>query len=202
MTTKSVPALARAAAKVAALSGFFLLTACPNGDVGAPCNHGSVDPPQSKLVTFPALSCDDLLCVYGEDKPIPATPCSDDAACNGVGESAFECNIEDGQSTGTCRLSLEYVLERSMCSKRCDSDSDCENSGITTAQKPVTDKTTCETGFKCARIQQLGEFCCEKLCVCNDDLPDTSELDMNCGEPVGGVYAFCESGENEPAPEG
>src|SRR5688572_33249047 len=48
------------------LAGGLLLTACPQGDVGAPCNHGSVEPPSSKLVTFPALSCSDLLCVYGE----------------------------------------------------------------------------------------------------------------------------------------
>jgi len=91
---------------------------------------------------------------------------------------------------------------RSGCSKRCDGDAGGETAGITTAQKPVTDKTAGEAGFKCARIQQLGEFCCEKLCVCNDDLPDTAELDMNCGEPVNGVYAFCESGDNEQAPEG
>jgi hypothetical protein len=153
------------------------LLACNQGDLGAPCNHGSVDPPSTKLVTFPALSCDDLLCVYGEEKVIlqPDGGCSDDSQCNTVGsEKIFECNTDEGM----CTLSLNYVLERSMCSKRCATDDDCRNTSAT--NRPVAKETACKTGFACARIQQLGEFCCEKLCVCNDDLPSTTELDMNC----------------------
>jgi hypothetical protein len=154
------------------------LAGCNQGDVGSPCNHGTVDAPSTKLVTFPALSCDELLCVYGEEKVIPSDPCSTDADCNPVGaEQIFECEVT-GESQGTCALALDYVLRRSMCSKRCSTDDDCKNTSAT--QRPVAKETACKTGFACARIQQLGEFCCEKLCVCNDDLPDTSELDMNC----------------------
>ena len=49
-----------------------VLSACPKGDVGAPCNHGSVEPPESKLVTFPALSCNDLLCIYADEAKAPS----------------------------------------------------------------------------------------------------------------------------------
>lgn len=169
--------LASAAARI--LPAAALLVACNQGDVGAPCNHGSVDPPSTKLVTFPALSCNDLLCVYGEEKVIPPEPCATDADCNTVGgEKIFECVVPQGDTSGDCGLALEYVLRRSMCSKRCTSNDDCKNTSAT--NRPVAKETACETGFACARIQQLGEFCCERLCVCQDDLPDTSELDQNC----------------------
>jgi len=188
MSTTRTPALLRTGLSLfASVLGLSLLTACPNGDVGSPCNHGTVTPPETKLVTFPALSCDDLICVYGEDQNIPEGGCENDSDCNtDVGASRFQC------SEGACRLSLAYVLERSMCSKRCGSDADCKNTGITTDQKPVAeDDTNCETGFTCARIQQLGEFCCEKLCVCNDFLPEgiIDELDMNC--ETQGPEQFC-----------
>lgn len=169
------PALSRAAL----LASAFLVVACNRGDVGAPCNHGSIEPPPSSVVTFPALSCDDLLCVYGEEKTIPTVDCQVDADCNSTGaEQFFECVIDEGDTEGSCTLALEYVLRRSMCSKRCESDDDCKDTGVT--QRPIAKETACRTGFACARIMKLGELCCEKLCVCKDELPNTSELDMGC----------------------
>ena len=191
---------------VAAAASLAFLTACPNGDVGAPCNHGTVTPPNNILVTFPALSCNDLLCVYGEEEEAPDRACNSDSDCNAdsaVSNTAvprFECNQSDSSQPGSCRLSLQYVLLRSMCSKRCSSDDDCKNSGIGTANNPVSDKTECDSGFSCRRIQQLGEFCCDQLCVCNDLLPEgvIEDLDRDCGEPdANGEYAFC---NNSSAP--
>jgi hypothetical protein len=171
----------------------LLVLGCNQGDVGAPCNHGSVDPPSTKLVTFPALSCNDLLCVYGEEKVLPSVACAQDSDCNNVGsDQIFECVI-DGSGNGDCALSLDYVLQRSMCSKRCSTDDDCKNTKAT--NRPVAKETSCNTGFACARIQQLGEFCCEKLCVCNDDLPDTSELDLGCANAT---QPGCCDKENPP----
>ena len=175
-------AAAQAFAALAALT----LTGCPNGDVGAPCNHGTVTPPSSFLVTFPALSCNDLLCIYGEDKVAPMDSCNNDGDCNSPGDTTYSCNTD----TGTCELSLDYVLDRSMCSKGCSSDADCQNSGA--FDKPVVENedTNCSNGFKCVVLQELGAFCCEKLCVCNDDLPNTGDLEQRCqdigpdGEPV------------------
>ncbi|MGB1698711.1 MAG: hypothetical protein ACPHRO_02075 [Nannocystaceae bacterium] len=152
---------------------------CPSGDVGAPCNHGEAVPPPTKLVTFPAVSCDDLICVYGEDDSAPAGSCNTDLDCNNDGGQRFEC------LDNKCSLSFDYFLERSMCSKRCESNADCKNSGITTAKKPLSETTRCESGFECAVVQNLGQFCCEKLCVCSDDIaPDQVEkLETEC-EPT------------------
>ena len=147
-----------------------MLSACPKGDVGAPCNHGKVEPPESKLVTFPALSCNELLCVYADSDEAPETACTDAVQCNEADPSVnrFTCDTV----SGTCELRIEFVLERSMCSKKCSSDADCKDGGPT--KKIVVENTKCESGFSCARIQTLGEFCCEKLCVCRDDLDDAT----------------------------
>jgi hypothetical protein len=183
---------ARRSLSLAPLALVALVLGCPRGDVGAPCNHGDVEPPESKLVTFPALSCDDLLCVYADETPTPDDSCDEDNDCNvDPAIQRFEC-IE---SNNTCRLRIQYVLDRSMCSKKCASDDDCKDGGI--GKKNLSENTSCNSGFVCARIQSLGEFCCQKLCVCEDDFaPATAaELDMECGSgqqegccrPPGGV---------------
>ncbi|MBC8066712.1 MAG: hypothetical protein IAG13_00130 [Deltaproteobacteria bacterium] len=189
-------------ARFLALAAFATtLAACPRGDVGAPCNHGQVEPPESKLVTFPALSCNELLCVYADIAEPPDDACTvgQDTECNAAnpGADRFEC-VASGES-GRCRLKIEYVLERSMCSKRCSSDADCKDGGPT--QKVVVEGTKCESGFSCAKIQTLGQFCCESLCVCNDDLADqdAEELAMDC--QLGNVDGCCTGqGITEPAP--
>lgn len=153
-----------------------LLSGCPKGDVGAACNHGRIEPPESKLVTFPALACNDLLCVYADEEQAPETACTvgpqGDAQCNMTDPSKdrFSCVVDSAESgtAGHCELNNTYVLQRSMCSKKCSSDEDCQDGGITS--QIVADETSCSQGFKCVRIQTLGEFCCEKLCVCEDDL--------------------------------
>lgn len=150
------------------------LTACPKGDVGAPCNHGRIEPPQSKLVTFPALSCDKLLCVYADETEPPEQICevgsAGDLSCNEVDPSItrFTCQAVGEGTNGECVLRNQYVLERSMCSKGCATDADCENGGIT--KQVVVEDNNCNGNFLCVRIQTLGNFCCEKLCVCEDDL--------------------------------
>lgn len=149
-----------------------LLTACPKGDVGASCNHGDVQPPDSKVVTFPALSCNDLLCVYADDAKPPPDSCASDAECNddGTGKNRFQC------TNGNCKLSSTYVLERSMCSKTCEADADCEDGGL--GKKVLAKDSNCASGFRCTEIQKLGEFCCRKLCVCRDDLSEAAIDDL------------------------
>lgn len=177
-----MPVSLRSAAKLlGAVLLVPLLAACPQGDVGAPCNHGTVTAPESKLVTFPALSCNDLLCIYADESKAPAAPCTTDAECNDVdGLNRFAC-VDKG-SKKVCELSLTYVLERSMCSRRCESDADCADGGPT--EKVRAKDTSCAGDFKCVIIQQLGEFCCEKLCVCEDDLSEASveALANDCAE--------------------
>ncbi|MCA9699422.1 MAG: hypothetical protein KC431_17990 [Myxococcales bacterium] len=174
-------------AAAALLAGGLLLTACPQGDVGAPCNHGTVEPPSSKLVTFPALSCSDLLCVYGEEQTVPETPCGSDQECNsqGGGGDIFEC------VNNSCRLSLDYVLERSMCSKTCSTDDDCNNTSLNNRPTVDDDETACSTGFSCTVLQRLGQFCCQRLCVCNDDLDTLDDLEQECEPNVGDAWIEC-----------
>ena len=158
-----------------AAGGLSFAASCTPGDVGAPCNHGVVKVAGSNQVTFPALYCDQLLCVYAESKAESSADCENDMQCNAgaTGNPAFEC------VDGSCQLRTDYVLERSMCSKRCSSDDDCNDSG---ASRVVAKKTECNGGFRCARIQEVGEFCCARLCVCDDDLPtkEIEDLDMAC----------------------
>lgn len=165
MQATRTPAFLRTAAT--ALGALLLvpfLSACPKGDVGAPCNHGDVEPPDSKVVTFPALSCNDLICVYADEQQPPPDPCTMDADCNASDPEKARFACEDG----ACKLASKYVLERSMCSKTCGSDADCEDGGL--GKKVQAEDSNCAGGFSCVQIQKLGEFCCQKLCVCKDDL--------------------------------
>jgi hypothetical protein len=170
---------------VLAGAALSVLAACQPGDVGAPCNHGRIEPPQDKLVTFPALTCDDLLCVYAEEPQVPEGGCTTNAECNVMDPTVqrFECDPD----TSTCRLSLQHVLARSMCSKRCETESDCEDGGI--GEQVLAESTACQSGFTCASIQTLGELCCERLCVCRDDLNQAtaSQISADCeaGTQVG-----------------
>jgi hypothetical protein len=183
-----------------------MLAGCPRGDVGAPCNHGDVEPPESKLVTFPALSCNDLLCVYADEDEPPelanCTPGSNDCNEESANPNArkFEC-VEKPSGGGRCQLSMDYVLSRSMCSKKCTNNDECKDTGI--AKRALAEDSSCNGKFKCARIQALGEFCCQKLCVCEDDLGVTTDLDTNCQN---GSQAGCcrdEMGDAiMPQPEG
>lgn len=176
------------------LAAGLLLTGCPQGDVGAPCNHGSVEAPSSKLVTFPALSCSDLLCVYGEEQTVPETACTTDDECNmsaGGDVQLFECVQPDPNASGSCKLSLDYVLERSMCSKTCSSDDDCNNTSLNNRPAVDDDETACNTGFSCTVLQKLGQFCCQRLCVCNDDLDTLDDLEEECEPNQGEAWLDC-----------
>jgi hypothetical protein len=157
--------------------------ACSTSDVGAPCSHGQIESPTTPTVTFPALACDQLVCVYADDDEPPVDPCESHADCNPGGGDRFRC---DG---GECLVSSTYVLDRSMCSLHCEADADCAGGDPGTA---------CESGFACARIQSVGAFCCEKLCVCKDDLDvaAAAERDELCAS--GDMTGCC---DQDPRPE-
>lgn len=160
------------------------LAGCPSGDVGAPCHHGLIQPPENPLVSFPALMCDDLLCVYGESHIAPDKACTTNADCgDGPDDQRFACERNGDAATGVCVVDLTYVLERSMCSKRCGSDADCRDRGL--GRDPLADDSACRSGFRCTQVQSLGDLCCEKLCVCGDALADGAIADLAeaCEDP-------------------
>jgi hypothetical protein len=162
----------------------WLLPACVQSDVGAPCNHGPRDAPRESAITYPALACDELMCVYAESADPPVDPCQTEIDCNVDGGTRFDC-VE-----GRCELALDHVLERSMCSRPCGSDADCDDGSVDTA---------CNSGFMCTPLLSLGKQCCQKVCACRDDLAigDLEELAEDCA--AGDSPGCC---DREPRPRG
>jgi hypothetical protein len=64
-----------------------------------------------------------------------------------------------------CALDPEHIAARSMCTDFCESDTDCV----------PAEGTNCVGGFTCAPVAAIGPACCQKVCVCNDDLGIGSE---------------------------
>jgi hypothetical protein len=97
------------------------------------------------------------------------------AGCKGnpVGRMCFLVNPElDGgvpqTIVGTPALECESSIclhvagqATNMCSAKCTSDSDCE----------ASPESPCKGGFTCAVQVVTGDFCCERLCVCRDQVP-------------------------------
>lgn len=141
---------------------------CNQSDVGAPCQHAGGQVPSEPLISFPALACDQLLCVVGESFLPPAEPCERDADCQALsGVDTYVCEQQQ------CVVAAEAVLQRSMCSATCDADADCAE---------FAEGTHCESGFTCAPLMSLGPFCCQKVCVCRDglDIARAESLEAAC----------------------
>lgn len=157
--------------------------------LGAPCDHGHPTEIRSKLLTYPHADCDGNACLYADETQPPSGPCRDDSECGPIGT----CDPDPQSGEARCVLDPSYVTARSMCSQVCESDAEC-----------VTDEaTTCQGGFTCARVSSLGELCCQRLCVCVDDLGVTAGLDQDCAS--GTVPGCCIDGmgnEIEPQPPG
>jgi hypothetical protein len=84
-------------------------------------------------------------------------PCS---IAGGGGADGGAANIRINAQSLECRsracLLYGTVPEaRPLCTKTCDSASDCPDS-----------LETCEEGFACVRALQTGPFACCKMCVC------------------------------------
>jgi hypothetical protein len=86
-----------------------------------------------------------------------------------VGSPALECESR------TC---LHLAGETpDMCTAACSADSDCD----TAPESP------CKMGFTCAIPVVTGSFCCEKLCICKDQLAAGAVTDpaaCNAANPV------------------
>lgn len=161
--------------------GLVCAVSCNRSDVGAPCQHAGGDVPSEPLISFPALACDQLLCVFGERLTPPAEACESDADCASMsGVDDFLCD------DGRCVVAQDTVLERSMCSATCEADSECAD---------FADGTRCQTGFTCAPLMRLGDFCCEKVCVCRDGLnvAEAEKLEADCA--AGDVPGCCDQSE-------
>lgn len=61
-----------------------------------------------------------------------------------------------------------------LCTAGCESDQDCQDAETAPANGPSGGR--CEMGFACMWPTTVGDFACQKLCVCRDLV----------GEPIGG----------------
>ena len=148
--------------------------------LGAPCDHQHPTRVDAKLMTVSHPECEGAVCLYADVRTVESIPCDTDADCGELGEC-----VQDGDG-GHCALSQAHVADRSMCSQVCDSDADCQ----------TDEDTTCVSGFGCARMAALGELCCQRVCVCLDDLAFTDELDTTCEN--GTAPGCCVDGEGQP----
>jgi hypothetical protein len=135
--------------------------------IGAPCSHGvPASEIDSKIVTFPALDCDALVCVYADIAVAPAGTCMSDLECNAADPSLgrFECALPDTE----CRLSPDYIAERSFCSDFCENDDECGDA----------EPSACATGFSCVALASIGSAGCRGVCACNDDVDLATSTDV------------------------
>jgi hypothetical protein len=71
---------------------------------------------------------------------------------------------------------------RSTCTALCNSDGDCD---------PET-TALCKSGFACAVATQTGPYCCQKMCICREDLsPTNTDVDGGTKTPEA-----CQPGKN------
>jgi hypothetical protein len=54
-----------------------------------------------------------------------------------------------------------------LCTAGCSSDDDCDG------ETSSSNKAQCHTGFTCMVATTVGDFCCERLCVCKDFVDTT-----------------------------
>ena len=159
------------------LVGVAFVLGCEVSDLGAPCNHGPARPSETLVVTFPALACNDLVCVYADRKEPPVGPCERHADCNVPGDPAQPFRCDEGR----CEVATQHVLDRSMCSQFCDADADCRN---------VDEGSECKSGFACVPPQDLGDYCCQKMCICMDEL-DLASARIRAEQCEAGTHEGC-----------
>ncbi|MCY1059078.1 hypothetical protein [Nannocystis sp. SCPEA4] len=131
-------------------------------EYGASCQLlGVPESVQSKAISLQP-DCAGGICVFQfEDTP---PPCSDDSDC------AAPWPTCDGNF---CDLDQDFVAASSRCTQNCQEDADC----------PAIPGCASET--VCAPATLLAPLCCEKVCLCRDDLNigATADLENLCQQP-------------------
>jgi hypothetical protein len=113
-----------------------------------------------------------------EDKHIGRV-CSLDTRDAGASSTGTTATL-NGQAvecpTRICLLPVADMTTNtsSLCTATCSSDDDCSDG------ETSSDKTSqqCKTGFTCIIPTTVGDFCCERMCVCKDFV-DTTRTGFN-----------------------
>jgi len=63
---------------------------------------------------------------------------------------------------------------QALCTSTCSSDDDCADGETTSSAS----SGQCKTGFTCVVATTVGNFCCERMCLCKDFI-DTTRTGFN-----------------------
>ena len=135
-----------------ALVVFALGGACEDKHVGRPCMLGTAPMGGSSgsiaTVSSPALECPSHICLLPGAEKDPRSAAQITAMTSGTGP---------------------------LCTAHCESSEDCEDGEQGNATN--ADDKRCRNGFACTWPTTVGNFACQRLCVCRDFFQ----------EPPGGV---------------
>jgi hypothetical protein len=117
--------------------------ACENQRVGRPCELGTAAPGGSSgqiaTLSSPALECPSRICLLPAADSDPRSKAQQAMGVPGTGP---------------------------LCTAGCASDADCEGGELGDASNPAD--TRCRNGFACMWPTTVGDFACQRLCVCRD----------------------------------
>jgi hypothetical protein len=110
-----------------------------------------------------------------------------DAGASGTGTSAILNGSAVECPSRICLLPAEQKTATTgpLCTAGCSSDDDCD--GETSSKNSAQ----CHSGFTCMVATTVGDFCCERLCVCKDFV-DTSPMTP----PYNALPASCLPGKS------
>jgi hypothetical protein len=110
-----------------------------------------------------------------------------DAGASGTGTSAILNGSAVECPSRICLLPAgdKVPMTGPLCTAGCSSDDDCD--GETSSRN----KLQCHSGFTCMVATTVGDFCCERLCVCKDFIDTTPRTPAYNATP-----ASCVSGKS------
>ena len=92
-----------------------------------------------------------------------------DAGATGTGTSALLNGSAVECPSRICLLPAgdKQPTTGPLCTAGCSSDDDCDG------ETSSSNKAQCHSGFTCMVATTVGNFCCERLCVCKDFIDTT-----------------------------
>jgi hypothetical protein len=124
-----------------------------------------------------------------EDKHIGRV-CDLDTQDAGAPTTGTSSTIQGQAVECPSRICLLPAMEKTtttgpLCTATCSSDDDCSDGETTSDQT----SRQCKSGFVCMVATTVGNFCCERMCVCKDFV-DTTRADFKATPTV------CMSGQS------
>lgn len=128
--------------------------------VGRRCIINQVAGSGDVVINSTALECPTRTCLMMPNQP--QDPVTEQCDENNPGT----CSGQKVCVNNECRAASEF---KGFCTAACSSNDDCD--GETSSN---TSDRKCARGFVCATPAAVGDFCCQRFCVCRDflNIPD------------------------------